>query len=218
MPRPAKRAITGPARNAPRSPSCSTRPLRSSAPSSRDAVLFGRPASAASSPSARGASDSSTSASSCAPRSMVCVPGLDWNSCSTRNILRSIRASSRDWSRMYVNEMPRYEILSEEAMDVLDRGWRRIVSELGIEFMLPEAVEYFRAAGQKVEGDKVFLDPEFVLEQVAKAPRDFDLVARNPDRSVHVGGDHMVFSGVYGPPFIREGETRRDAKMADFEN
>ena len=28
----------------------------------------------------------------------------------------------------------------------------------------------------------------------------------------------MVFSGVYGPPFVREGDTRRDAKMADFEN
>src|SRR5688572_29933872 len=119
---------------------------------------------------------------------------------------------------MYVNEMPRYEILSEEAMDVLDRGWRRIVSELGVEFMLPEAVEYFRAAGQKVDGDKVFLDPEFLLEQVAKAPREFDLAARNPERTVHVGGDHMAFSGVYGPPFIREGDVRRDAKMADFEN
>ena len=30
---------------------------------------------------------------------------------------------------MFVNKMPRYEILSEEAMDTLDRGWRRIVSE-----------------------------------------------------------------------------------------
>jgi trimethylamine--corrinoid protein Co-methyltransferase len=119
---------------------------------------------------------------------------------------------------MFVNAMPRYEILSEEAMDVLDRGWRRLVSELGVEFLLPEAVEYFRAAGQKVDGDKVFLDPEFVLEQAAKAPREFDLQARNPEKSVHIGGDHMVFSGVYGPPFIREGDTRRDAKMADFEN
>lgn len=119
---------------------------------------------------------------------------------------------------MFVNKMPRYDILSEEAMDVLDGGWRRIVSELGIEFMLPEAVELFRAAGQKVDGDKVFLDPDFVLEQVAKAPREFELQARNADHSVHIGGDHMVFSGVYGPPFLREGDTRRDAKMADFEN
>jgi trimethylamine--corrinoid protein Co-methyltransferase len=120
---------------------------------------------------------------------------------------------------MFVNRMPRYEILSDDAMDVLDRGWRRIVSELGIEFMLPEAVEKFRAAGQTVEGDNlVKLDPEFVLEQVAKAPREFDLQARNPDNTAHIGGDNMVFSAVYGPPFVREGSLRREATMADFEN
>jgi trimethylamine---corrinoid protein Co-methyltransferase len=120
---------------------------------------------------------------------------------------------------MFVNTMPRYEILSEDAMEVLDRGWRRIVTELGVEFMLPEAVELFRQAGQTVEGDNlVKLDPDFILEQVAKAPREFDLVARNPERSVHIGGDHMVFASVYGPPFVREGDVRRDATMADYEN
>jgi trimethylamine---corrinoid protein Co-methyltransferase len=119
---------------------------------------------------------------------------------------------------MFVNRMPRYEILSEEAMDTLDKGWRRIVSELGVEFMLPEAVEYFEKAGQRVEDQKVFLDPEFVLEQVAKAPSEFELQARNPDNTIHVGGDSMAFAGVYGPPFVRKGDSRGDAKMADFEN
>jgi trimethylamine---corrinoid protein Co-methyltransferase len=120
---------------------------------------------------------------------------------------------------MFVNTMPRYEILSEDAMEVLDRGWRRIVSELGLEFMLPEAVELFRKAGQTVEGDHlVKLDPDFVLEQVAKAPREFELQARNPERTCHIGGDHMVFASVYGPPFVREGDVRRDATMADYEN
>jgi trimethylamine--corrinoid protein Co-methyltransferase len=120
---------------------------------------------------------------------------------------------------VFVNALPRYEILSEEAMDVLDRGWRRIVSELGIEFLLPEAVEVFRAAGQIVEdSNRVRFDPDFILEQVAKAPREFDLAARNPAHSVHIGGEQMVFAPVYGCPFIREGSVRRDAKMADFEN
>jgi trimethylamine---corrinoid protein Co-methyltransferase len=120
---------------------------------------------------------------------------------------------------MFVNTMPRYEILSEDAMEVLDRGWRRIVTELGVEFLLPDAVELFRAAGQTVEGDTlVKLDPDFILEQVAKAPREFELQARNPERSCHIGGDHMVFASVYGPPFVREGDVRRDATMADFEN
>src|SRR2546421_4821724 len=115
--------------------------------------------------------------------------------------------------------MPRYEILSEEAMATLDRGWRRIVSELGIEFLLPEAVELLRSAGQIVEDEnRVRFDPEWVLEQVAKAPREFELQARNPERTAHIGGDHMVFASVYGCPFIREGDVRREATMNDFEN
>src|SRR5947199_4930665 len=118
---------------------------------------------------------------------------------------------------MFRNTMPRYEILSEEAIATLDRGWRRIVSEIGVEFILPEAVEIFRAAGCRTEGAAVFLDPDFVMEQVAKVPREFDLVARNPEKSVRIGGENMVFTGVYGPPFVREGDDRRDATMADFE-
>ena len=117
---------------------------------------------------------------------------------------------------MFRNTMPRYEILSADAVGVLDRGWRRIVSEIGVQFAKPEAVELFRKAGQQVDGDVVKFDPEFVLEQVAKAPREFDVQARNPANSVHIGGDDMVFGAVYGSPFIREGEVRRDATLDDF--
>ncbi len=119
---------------------------------------------------------------------------------------------------MFVNRMPRYEILSPDAMDVLDRGWKRIVSEIGVEFLLDECVEEFRRAGQQIEGNNVKFDPDFVLEQVAKAPHEFDVQARNPERSIHVGGDHMAFASVYGCPFVRKGDERRDATMDDFEN
>jgi trimethylamine---corrinoid protein Co-methyltransferase len=120
---------------------------------------------------------------------------------------------------MFVNTLPRYEILSEDAMAVLDRGWRRLMTDIGIEFLLDEAVEVFRGAGQRIEeGNRVHLEPEFVLEQVAKAPREFDVQARNPAQTIHVGGQHMAFASVYGCPFVREGDVRREATMADFEN
>jgi trimethylamine---corrinoid protein Co-methyltransferase len=119
---------------------------------------------------------------------------------------------------MLINDLPRYEILDEAAMQELDRGWRRIVSELGIDFLHDDAIEILRGAGQQVEGQLVRFDPDWILEQVAKAPAEFDLQARNPERSVHVGGRHMVFSAVYGCPFVREGIERRDATYADFEN
>ena len=80
---------------------------------------------------------------------------------------------------MFENRMPRYEVLSEDAMATLDRGWRRIVSEIGIEFMKPEALDLFKAAGQEVDGNNVKFDPDWILEQVAKAPKEFDIQARN---------------------------------------
>ena len=119
---------------------------------------------------------------------------------------------------MFINTMPRYEILSQDAMAVLEKGWRRLVSEIGIEFLKPEALDLFRAAGMKVEGDNVFLDPDFILEQVAKAPREFDMQARNHENDVHIGGDHMVFSSVYGPPFVQRNGVRREATLADYRN
>lgn len=119
---------------------------------------------------------------------------------------------------MFRNTMPRYEVLSEEAMAKLDAGWRRIVSEMGVEFMSDWALDVLREAGQEVDGNNVKFDPEWIMAQVAKAPREFDLQARNPQRSVHIGGDHMVFGGVYGPPFVQRGGKRTDASFADFEN
>ncbi len=119
---------------------------------------------------------------------------------------------------MLVNELPRYEILDEVALEELDRGWRRIVSELGIEFLHEEAVDWFRKAGQEVEGELVRFDPDWIADQVAKAPSEFELQARNPERSVTLGGKNMVFSAVYGCPFVREGLERREATYDDFQN
>jgi trimethylamine---corrinoid protein Co-methyltransferase len=119
---------------------------------------------------------------------------------------------------LLVNDLPRYEILDEAALAELERGWRRIVSELGIEFLHDESLDYLRNAGQEVDGQLVKFDPDWILEQVAKAPPEFDLQARNPERSVHIGGNNMVFSPVYGCPFVREGLERRDATYRDFEN
>ena len=119
---------------------------------------------------------------------------------------------------MFVNRMPRYEILSEQAMAQLDAGWRRLISEVGVEFMSDRALELFRQAGQKVEDSTVFLDPEFVLEQVAKAPKEFDVQARNPQNNVHIGGQSMAFGAVYGPPFVRAGDERRDGTFEDYRN
>ncbi|HYW28536.1 MAG TPA: trimethylamine methyltransferase family protein [Gaiellales bacterium] len=118
----------------------------------------------------------------------------------------------------FVHRLPPVELLSEDAMALLETGWRRLASEVGVRFNHPVAQELFRGAGQEVDDEGVVrLDPDFVLEAIAAAPRCFTLRARNPERSVVIGGDHLMVSNLAGPPFVLEDGVRRDATMHDLE-
>ncbi len=113
--------------------------------------------------------------------------------------------------------MPRFEPLSEEALVIIEGGWQRLGSEVGVRFDHPRAIELFQAAGQTVDGPVVRFDPGFLAAQAAFAPAEFSLHARNPDRDFIVGGDHMIFGPANGPPFVRVNGERRDGTMADLE-
>ena len=61
-------------------------------------------------------------------------------------------------------------------------------------------------------------DAQWVRELCAKAPRQFTQLARNPERSVVIGGTNQVFAPIYGAPFVRDLEGgRRYATFDDFE-
>jgi trimethylamine--corrinoid protein Co-methyltransferase len=118
---------------------------------------------------------------------------------------------------VFVNRMPRYEPLSEEDLETIDRGWERLAFEIGVQFDHRRALELFEQAGQKVEDGVVHLDPEFLREQAALAPSTFTMHARNPERSFVVGGDNMIFCPAQGPPFVRVDGERREGTLDDLE-
>jgi trimethylamine:corrinoid methyltransferase-like protein len=63
------------------------------------------------------------------------------------------------------------------------------------------------------------MDRAFVMEQVAKAPRQFDITPRNPDRRVTMGGGHMCFVNVSSPPNAMDLDNgRRVGNTDDFRN
>jgi len=68
-----------------------------------------------------------------------------------------------------------------------------------------------------VEEDLVRFDPGFLRAQAAKAPAQFQLKARNPERDLTIGGSTMVFGPANGPPFVRVDGERREGTMADLE-
>ncbi|MBI4168994.1 MAG: trimethylamine methyltransferase family protein, partial [Acidobacteria bacterium] len=65
-------------------------------------------------------------------------------------------------------------------------------------------------------GQRVFFAPEFVEEQIRKAPSQFTIHARDPANDVVIGGDNLVFAPVSGPPFVADLDGgRRDGTLKD---
>ncbi|MFN3642688.1 MAG: trimethylamine methyltransferase family protein [Gemmobacter sp.] len=117
--------------------------------------------------------------------------------------------------RVPVNPDRPTEPLDEGGIEAIHRGAMRILSEIGIEFLNPEAVEHLRAAGCRIEGTNVRMDEDFVMAMVRRAPAQFTITPRNPDRSVTIGGRHMVFVNVSSPP--NAWDLARGKRPGDFE-
>jgi len=117
--------------------------------------------------------------------------------------------------------IPTYEILSDEGLDLIERDCARILKEVGIEFRGdPDALKLWRDAGADVRGERVRFEHGFLQAIIARsAPRSFIQQARNPDRSVLIGENNVVFAPAYGAPFVHDMEGgRRYGTLADFEN
>ncbi|TCL08387.1 trimethylamine--corrinoid protein Co-methyltransferase [Shimia isoporae] len=118
--------------------------------------------------------------------------------------------------------LPFFDPMDDEQIAAMETQVDWILENVGIAFRDdPEALEIFKSAGITPEGefgDLVKADAQWVRAQCAKAPSEFVQHARNPARSVTIGGNNQVFAPIYGAPFVRDLESgRRYAKFEDFE-
>jgi trimethylamine--corrinoid protein Co-methyltransferase len=90
--------------------------------------------------------------------------------------------------RIPVNTDPPIEPLSPDGVQDLHNAALRILSEIGIEFLNEDAVGHLKRAGCIVEGQTVRFDPDFVTEMMARAPAEYTITPRNPDRRNPHGG------------------------------
>ncbi len=118
-------------------------------------------------------------------------------------------------------KIPPYELLDEAGLALIEDNADRVLQDVGVEFRdYPEALRLWRQAGASVTGERVRF-PKGMCRQIvqASAPAQFTQHARNPARSVIIGGNHMVLAPGYGPPFVRDlDQGRRYATLEDFRN
>ncbi|EDM71665.1 trimethylamine methyltransferase family protein [Roseobacter sp. AzwK-3b] len=93
------------------------------------------------------------------------------------------------------------EPLDEAGIAAIHDGAMRILEEIGIEFLNPEALEVLRGSGGcTIRGENVRMGRDFVMDMIAKAPREWTITPRNPARQLAIGGRNMVFGNVSSPP------------------
>jgi trimethylamine--corrinoid protein Co-methyltransferase len=112
------------------------------------------------------------------------------------------------------------EMLSADQMQDLHDTSIRILKELGIKVMGANVRTLFAAAGAKIDDEGIVrIDASIVEAALATVPRQFTLTPRNPDKRVHMGGDHLVFGLVAGPPNVHDRVNgRRSGNLADYQN
>ncbi|MFQ6017873.1 MAG: trimethylamine methyltransferase family protein [Kiloniellaceae bacterium] len=122
--------------------------------------------------------------------------------------------------RYITRELPIFEALSEAGLELIEHNADTVLEEVGIEFRGDaEALQIWKDAGADVAGERVRLPRGMCRELIKTAPPQFTQHARNPERSVRIGGDNIVFAPVYGPPFVRDlDQGRRYATLEDFRN
>ncbi|MEM1385161.1 MAG: trimethylamine methyltransferase family protein [Pseudomonadota bacterium] len=105
------------------------------------------------------------------------------------------------------------EPLTADGVAAVDHGAMRILEEIGIDFLHPDAKVALKAAGADVDpcSDRVRFDRAMVRELVAKAPSQFEITPRNPSRTITIGGRHQVYGNVSSPPNFSDLEGGRRA-------
>lgn len=117
-------------------------------------------------------------------------------------------------------QIPTFDVLSEEGLQRIETAADRILAEVGIEFRDdPEALALWKKAGARIEGLLVKFEPGMLREILKSAPPQFTQHARNPARSVEIGGKNVVLSPAYGSPFVMDlDKGRRYGTIEDFRN
>ena len=121
--------------------------------------------------------------------------------------------------RLPTNPYRPIEVLSADQLESIHDASLRVLEQLGIEFMSPEALDVLARAGAEVDraSGVVRFDRGLIAELIDKAPGQVTVTPRNPARQLILGGDRVVFTSVGGPPNVHDAERgRRPGNIKDY--
>ncbi|MBV2361606.1 trimethylamine methyltransferase family protein [Thalassococcus sp. CAU 1522] len=113
--------------------------------------------------------------------------------------------------------LPVCELMQGAQVERIDAASMAILEDIGVQFRDPTALRDWRLAGADVRGDRVHLDRGLVRDLIATIPPEITLHARDPDKSVALGGAQSIFVPMTGAPYLRDlDDVRRNPTLADL--
>ena len=124
-----------------------------------------------------------------------------------------------EFARYIERQVPNFEILNQEAIEIIEANADRVLEEIGVNFPdQPDALKLWKEAGADVRGERVHIPKGLARKLCKTAPSEYTQMARDPAKNVVIGGKNLVLAPVYGPPFVRDLEGgRRYATIDDFQ-
>ncbi len=118
-----------------------------------------------------------------------------------------------------MRNVPVYEVVNAEGVEQIHELAMRIVENIGVDFRDAESLDIWKKTDAEIQGERVRVSRDTLMALVDQAPPEYVHHARNPERTVTVGGHSMVVSPSYGPPYIYDLEgKRRTATLVDLHN
>lgn len=112
------------------------------------------------------------------------------------------------------------EVLSADQVASIHAAALRVLATTGMKVLDATARSLFAKAGAQLAEEMVRFDPALIAQCLATVPAHFTLAARNPMKSLKIGGADMVFASVGGPAYVMDlDKGRRDgtyAEMCDY--
>src|SRR5580692_5400627 len=121
--------------------------------------------------------------------------------------------------RNLVNPFEPVRIFSDDQVESMHQAALGILERQGMRILSPRGRAALAAAGASVDETThmVRMDPALVAQALASVPAEVNLIARNPARSCRVGGRHVVFAPVSGPPSVSDQEHgKHSGTLADY--
>jgi len=115
--------------------------------------------------------------------------------------------------------MRHFEYFNKADVQKIHAATLYVLEKVGVDFGYEPALKVLAKGGCKVEGERVFFPSKLVEAFVAKAPGQFTLYARNPEKNVIIGCENTAFAPCYGPAFVTDLDRgRRSSTLEDFHN